>query len=96
MTNQRVSTLLGRVISLTLPAVVAGMSTAPAAADGQHATTPVEGATFRKIAADSREVCTTISWGLGDFRTECRIETPEVNPALHGICTIYYGRRVCY
>ena len=46
-----------------------------------------------------REVCTTTNWGYGEVRTECRTEAlpgAQVNPALKGICTTYYGRRTCY
>ena len=46
-----------------------------------------------------REVCSTMDFGFGEIRTECRTE--EIAPAkadfaLKGICTIYYGRRSCY
>jgi hypothetical protein len=44
----------------------------------------------------SREVCTTISWGEDNFRTECRVDSGGGNPALQGICTTYYGHRVCH
>ena len=47
-------------------------------------------------SVDTREVCTTISWGDDSSRTECLTDTPRSDPALHGICTIYYGRRVCH
>jgi hypothetical protein len=50
--------------------------------------------------AASREVCTTTNYGGGDIiETDCRYEAlppPRGNPALKGICTIYYGRRTCY
>ena len=51
------------------------------------------------LPAATREVCTTVNWGFGDSRTECRTEAlppAQANPALHGICTTYYGRRTCY
>lgn len=47
----------------------------------------------------TREVCTTSNWGFGEIRTECRTEAlplAQVNPALKGICTTYYGRRICH
>ncbi len=46
-----------------------------------------------------REVCSTMDWGVGEIRSDCRYEAlaPEkANPALKGICTTYYGRRTCY
>jgi hypothetical protein len=46
-----------------------------------------------------REVCSTIDFGYGEIRTECRTEAiapAKADPALKGICTIYYGRRSCY
>jgi hypothetical protein len=49
--------------------------------------------------AGLREVCSTMDWGVGGIRTDCRYEAlpPEgANPALKGICTTYYGRRTCY
>jgi hypothetical protein len=49
--------------------------------------------------AGMREVCSTMDWGIGEIRTDCRTELlppPKANPALRGICTIYYGRRTCY
>lgn len=46
-----------------------------------------------------REVCSTTDFGYGEIRTECRTEAiapAKADPALKGICTIYYGRRSCY
>jgi len=46
-----------------------------------------------------REVCSTTDFGYGEIRTECRTEAiapTKADPALKGICTIYYGRRSCY
>ena len=51
------------------------------------------------LPAATREVCTTSNWGFGEIRTECRTEAlplAQVNPALKGICTTYYGRRICH
>jgi hypothetical protein len=51
------------------------------------------------LPAATREVCTTSNWGFGEIRTECRTEAlplAQVNPALKGVCTTYYGRRICY
>ena len=47
-------------------------------------------------SVDTRKVCTTISWGDDSSRTECLTDTPRSNRALHSICTIYYGHRVCH
>ena len=96
MTARCLATLIGGAISLVLSAVVAVVPVAQGAAYSKHAIVPIERATFHPPSTANREVCTTISWGFGDFRTECRIDTPGENPALHGICTTYYGRRVCY
>ena len=44
-------------------------------------------------------VCTESVWGFDEIRTDCRVEVraaPQPNPALKGICTIYYGRRSCH
>ena len=95
MTTQGLATLVGPILRRSLSALVAAMSVAPAVAEERHAVVPAEPATFYPASTGSREVCTTISWGSGE-RTECRIDTLGVNPALHGICTTYYGRRVCY
>jgi hypothetical protein len=49
--------------------------------------------------AGVREVCSTMDWGVGEIRTDCRYEAlaPEkANPALKGLCTTYYGHRTCY
>jgi hypothetical protein len=46
-----------------------------------------------------REVCSTTDFGYGEIRTECRTEAiapAKADPALKGVCTIYYGRRSCY
>ena len=52
------------------------------------------------LPAASREVCTTVTWGWGDVvKTDCRyapLPASRGNPALHGICTTYYGNRTCY
>jgi hypothetical protein len=94
MITQGTATLIGTVLSLS--AVVAAISVAPATADSRRDIEPIERATFHPPSRGSREVCTTISWGDGDFRTECRIDAPALNPALHGVCMTNYGRRVCY
>ena len=63
------------------------------AAKAEHAVAP------EADLAATQEVCTTIDWGLNGVRTDCRMaaraESAD-NPALKGICTIYYGRRTCY
>ncbi len=49
--------------------------------------------------AGVREVCSTMDFGYGEIRTDCRttaITPAKPDPALTGICTIYYGRRTCY
>jgi hypothetical protein len=49
--------------------------------------------------AVTEETCTVGEWGYDELRSDCRIrvrEAPKPNPALKGICTIYYGVRTCY
>jgi hypothetical protein len=46
-----------------------------------------------------QETCTAGEWGYDEVRADCRVrvrEAPKPNPALKGICTIYYGVRTCY
>jgi hypothetical protein len=55
---------------------------------------------YEPVAAEGyRETCEQMDWGFDGVRTECRYEwlpVRQVNPALKGICTIYYGTRTCY
>jgi hypothetical protein len=65
------------------------------AAQAEHAVAP----DAKLVPAVTREVCTESVWGFDEIRTDCRIEVraaPQPNPALKGICTIYYGRRSCH
>jgi hypothetical protein len=81
--------MVKRVVFATLVAMAAGTVQA------EHAVAP-EGVI---VPAVTREVCTTGEWGFDEVRTDCRVEmqaAPKANPALSGICTIYYGRRTCY
>jgi len=51
------------------------------------------------VPAVTREICDVAEWGYDQVRTDCRMEVrpaPKPNPALKGICTIYYGRRICH
>jgi hypothetical protein len=51
------------------------------------------------VPVATQEICTAIDWGLDGVRTDCRTavrQAPVDNPALKGICTIYYGRRICH
>jgi hypothetical protein len=75
------------LVSLSVPAK-------PTIAEPTHAVDQSEVAGPDTLG--SREVCTTISWGEGNFRTECRVDSGGTNPALQGICTTYYGHRVCH
>ncbi len=64
-------------------------------AQAEHAVAPEA----NLVPTVTREVCTTAEWGYDAVRTDCRVEVraaPLPNPALKGICTIYYGRRTCY
>jgi len=81
--------MVKRVVFATLVAMVA------VTAQAEHAVAPEGG----MVPAVTREVCTTGEWGFDEVRTDCRVEVqaaPKPNPALSGICTIYYGRRTCY
>jgi len=64
-------------------------------AQAQHAIAPESGL----LPIGTREICTTIAWGLDGVRTECRyraLEAEKPTDALKGICTTFYGRRTCY
>ncbi|MGE5260068.1 MAG: hypothetical protein ACM3MH_04225 [Actinomycetota bacterium] len=77
-------------------AAVAAMLGTAAQAQTQHA---IEADEPIYQPAGMREICSTMDWGVGEIRTDCHYEAlvPErANPALKGICTIYYGRRTCY
>jgi hypothetical protein len=66
------------------------------AAQAQHAI-QVDEPSYQPVGV--REVCSTMDFGFGEIRTECRTEElapAKADPALKGICTIYYGRRTCY
>ncbi len=66
------------------------------AAQAQHAIQPDE-PSYQPVGV--REVCSTMDFGFGEIRTDCRTEElapAKGDPALKGICTIYYGRRSCY
>jgi hypothetical protein len=83
---------IGWVFVLGSLASVTG--TTPIVADEHAATAQRTG--FSAPSVGTREVCTTVAWGVDGFRTECEIDTPRPNSALHGICTTYYGHRVCH
>ena len=66
-----------------------------ATAQAEYAITPEA----NLLPVVTQEVCTSALWGYDEVRTDCRTEVraaPKANPALRGICTIYYGRRTCY
>lgn len=74
----------------------AAVATVSWTAQAEHAIAPEA----KIVPAVTREVCTEAVWGSGDIRTtDCRVEVraaPGPNPALKGICTIFYGRRTCH
>ena len=83
--------MVRRVLFAGLVALLSGT----AQAEPEH-TIPPEGALLPVV---TREICTTMLWGFDEIRSDCRTETrpaPKDNPALKGICTIYYGRRTCH
>ena len=66
----------------------------------EHAVgTEMESAQAGVRHAVTEETCTVSDWGYDEVRSKCRVqvgEAPKPNPALKGICTIYYGVRTCY
>jgi hypothetical protein len=51
------------------------------------------------VPAVTQETCTVGDWGYDEVRSDCRLQVraaPKPNPALKGICTIFYGVRTCY
>lgn len=79
--------ILGSLASATGPV--------PIVAD-EHIISPVQRMGVSAPSFGTREVCTTIAWGVDGFRSKCEIDTPRPNPALRGLCTTYYGYRVCH
>jgi hypothetical protein len=68
-------------------------------AQAEHAVAPEKDLKADAVPAATREVCTTAFFGDDVIRTDCRESAhaaPDANPALKGICTIYYGVRTCY
>ena len=69
------------------------------AAQAEHAVAP----DAELVPVVTREICDVsewgAEWGYAQVRTDCRTQAypaPKPNPALSGICTIYYGRRTCH
>ena len=82
---------MGKRIDFAVAAVMVA-STAQAQPAGS-----TDGPSYQPVGM--REVCSTMDFGYGEIRTECRSEAiapAKADPALKGICTIYYGRRSCY
>lgn len=76
-------------------AAVLGIVWGAAAPAEQHAVA----AEADLVPAATQEICTATDWGLDGVRIDCRTavrQAPVDNPALKGICTIYYGRRICH
>ena len=81
--------MVKRVLFAGLVAMLGG------AAQAEHAVAP-EG---ELVPVVTQEICDVAEWGYGQVRTDCRTEVrpaAKPNPALSGICTIYYGRRICH
>ncbi|HXG80118.1 MAG TPA: hypothetical protein VNJ31_12380 [Methyloceanibacter sp.] len=75
--------------------LVALLATMGWTAQAQHAIAPEA----ELLYVGTREMCTTIAWGLDGVRTDCRyraIAADKPTEALKGICTTFYGRRTCY
>jgi hypothetical protein len=65
------------------------------AAQADHAVAP----DAELVPVVTQEVCDYSDSGFGQVRTDCRSSAypaAKPNPALSGICTIYYGHRVCH
>lgn len=81
--------MVKRVLFAGLVAMLGG------AAQADHAVAP----DAELVPVVTQEICDYNDLGFGQVRTDCRTEVrpaPKPNPALSGICTIYYGRRVCH
>jgi hypothetical protein len=81
--------MMKRVLFAGLVASISGV------AQAEHAVAP-EG---DLVPVVTREICDVAEWGYDQVRADCRTEVRPVakpNPALSGICTIYYGRRSCH
>lgn len=76
--------------------LLAGMvATLGGAAQAEHAVA-TDG---ELVPVVTQEICDYADLGYGQVRTDCRTSVhpaSKPNPALSGICTIYYGRRVCH
>jgi hypothetical protein len=81
--------MVKRVLFAGLMAMLSG------AAHADHALAP----DAELVPVVTQEICDYAEWGYDQVRTDCRTEVraaPKPNPALSGICTIYYGRRICH
>jgi len=81
--------MMKRVLFADLVASIGGV------AQAEHAVAPEGGL----VPVVTREICDVAEWGYDQVRTDCRTEVRPVakpNPALSGICTIYYGHRSCH
>jgi hypothetical protein len=81
--------MMKRVLFAGLVASISGV------AQAEHAVVP-DG---EIVPVVTREICDVAAWGHDQIRTDCRTEILPVakpNPALSGICNIYYGRRTCH
>ena len=78
-----------RVLFAAMVAMLSGT------AQGEQAVAPE----VNLVPVVTQEICDYAEWGYDQVRTDCRMEVrpaPKPNPALKGICTIYYGRRICH
>jgi hypothetical protein len=81
--------MMKRVLFAGLVASIGGV------AQAEHAVAPEGGL----VPVVTREICDVAECGYDQVRTDCRTEVRPVakpNPALSGICTIYYGHRSCH
>ena len=79
--------------------LVAAVAMASWAAQAEHAVAPETDLKADVAPAATREICTAVRFGDGVIRTDCRESAYAPlgpNPALKGICTIFYGVRTCY
>ena len=64
-------------------------------AQAEHAVAPEA----ELVPTVTQETCIVGDWGYDEVRSDCRLQVraaPKPNPALKGICTIFYGVRTCY
>ena len=92
--------MLRRFLVASLFATIACTVQAEQADQAEHAVAAESEAAHNVMRhAVTQETCTIGDWVYDEVRSDCRLQVrvaPEPNPALKGICTIFYGVRTCY